>query len=55
LNFNRNLLEILGTLDFNEICPASSLIHLIARKNQFPSKEDKFFEFHSKREIGLIS
>jgi hypothetical protein len=55
LNFNRNLLEILGTLDFNEICPASSLLHLIARKNQFPAKEDQKFEFKSKREIGLIS
>jgi hypothetical protein len=55
LNFDRNLLEILGTLDFNEICPASSLLHLIARKNQFPAKEDQKFEFKSKREIGLIS
>jgi hypothetical protein len=33
LNFNRNLLEILGTLDFKEIWPASSLLHLIARIN----------------------
>jgi hypothetical protein len=55
LIFNRNLLEILGTLDFNEIWPASSLLHLIARKNQFPSKEYQKFEFHSKREIRLIS
>jgi hypothetical protein len=48
LNFNRNLLEILGTSDFNEIWPASSLLHLIARKNQFPSKEDQKVEVHSK-------
>jgi hypothetical protein len=48
LNFNKNLLEILGTLDFKEIWPASSLLHFIARKNQFPSKEDKKFEVHSK-------
>jgi hypothetical protein len=46
LNFNRNLLEILGTLDFNEIWPESSLLHLIARKNKFPSKENQKFEFH---------
>jgi hypothetical protein len=31
------------------------LLHLIARKNQFPSKEDQNFEFHSKREFELIS
>jgi hypothetical protein len=40
LNFNRNLLEILGTLDFNEIWLASALLHLIARKNIFPAKKD---------------
>jgi hypothetical protein len=28
---------------------------LLPGKNQFPSKEDQKFEFHSKREIGLIS
>jgi hypothetical protein len=55
LNFNRNLLKILGTLDFNEIWPASSLLHLIAGKNHFLAKEDQKVEFHSKREIGLIS
>jgi hypothetical protein len=31
------------------------LLHLIARKNQFPSKEGQNFEFHSKRKFGLIS
>jgi hypothetical protein len=35
--------------------PARSWLHLIARKNQFSSKEDQDFEFHSKREFGLIS
>jgi hypothetical protein len=55
LNLNRNLLEILRTLDFNEIWPESSLLHLIARKNPFPAKEDQKVEFHSKWEIGLIS
>jgi hypothetical protein len=48
-------LENLRTLDFNEIWPASSLLHLIARKNPFLSKEDQKFEFHSKRKFGLIS
>jgi hypothetical protein len=48
-------LKNLGTFDFKEIWPPSSLIHLIARKNQFPSKEDQKMEFHSKRKFGLIS
>jgi hypothetical protein len=34
-------LKNLGTLDFDEIWPASSWLHLIARKNQIPSKEDQ--------------
>jgi hypothetical protein len=50
-----NLLKILGTLDFNEIWSASPLLHLIARKNKFSSKEDQKVEFHSKWEIQLIS
>jgi hypothetical protein len=48
-------LENLGTLDFHKIWPASSRLHLIARKNPFLSKEDQKFEFHSKREFKLIS
>jgi hypothetical protein len=28
---------------------------LLLEKNQFPAKEDQKVEFHSKREIGLIS
>jgi hypothetical protein len=43
------------TLDFSEICPASSLLHVIARKNGFPVKGDQKFEFQPKRENGLIS
>jgi hypothetical protein len=39
----------LGTLDFNEIWPASSMLPLIARKNKFPSKRGQKFEFHSKK------
>jgi hypothetical protein len=50
-----NSLEKLGILDFDEIWPASSWLHLIARKNQFPSKEDQNFEFHSKKKFILIS
>jgi hypothetical protein len=42
-------------LDFDEIGPASSFLHLIARENPFLSKEDEKFEFHSKREFRLIS
>jgi hypothetical protein len=38
LNCNRNSLEILGTLDFIEISPASSLLHLIARKKSLSNK-----------------
>jgi hypothetical protein len=55
LNSLENSLENLGTLDFDEIWPESSWLHLITIKNQFPSKDDQEFEFHSKREIWLIS
>jgi hypothetical protein len=54
-NSLENSLENLGTLDFDEIWPASSLLHLTTRKNQFISKEDQKFEFHPKWEFGLIS
>jgi hypothetical protein len=40
LNYHRNLLEILGTLEFDEIWLACSLLHFIARKNKFSVKED---------------
>jgi hypothetical protein len=55
LKFIRKFTGKLGTLDFDEIWPASSWLHLIARKNPFPSKEDQNFEFHLKREFELIS
>jgi hypothetical protein len=45
LNFSRNSLKILGTLDFNENWLVSSLLHLIVRKNKFSTKEDQEFEF----------
>jgi hypothetical protein len=35
-------------LNLNEIWPASSLLHLIARKNLFLAKENQRAEFHSK-------
>jgi hypothetical protein len=54
-NSLENSLEKLGTLDFDEIWPTSSELPLIARKNQFPSKEDQNFESHSKKEFRLIS
>jgi hypothetical protein len=54
LNFNRNSLEILGTLEFAEIWLTSSLSHIIVRKNKFPAKGDKNFEFPLKKEFGLI-
>jgi hypothetical protein len=53
-NSLENSLENLGTLNFDEIWPAISLIHLITRKNKFLSEADQKFEFHSKREFGLI-
>jgi hypothetical protein len=53
LKSKENSLENLGILDFNEIRPESSLLHLIAKKIQFPSKGDPKFEFHSKRENGI--
>jgi hypothetical protein len=54
LNFHRNSLENLGTLEFDAIWFTSSLIHLIAWKNKFPAKEDQKFEFPLKMELGLI-
>jgi hypothetical protein len=54
LNFNGNSLENLGTLEFDEIWLAISLLHLIARKNKFLGKEDKKFEFPLTMEFGLI-
>jgi hypothetical protein len=53
-NSLKNSLENLGTLDFDEICPASSWLDLLARKNPFLTKEDHKVEFHSKMEFGLI-
>jgi hypothetical protein len=55
LNFHRNSLEILRTLEFDEIWLTSSLLHLIARKKEFPANEDQKFEFHLKIDFGLIS
>jgi hypothetical protein len=54
LNFHRNSLENLGSLEFDEIWLTSSLLHLIARKNKFAAKEDQKFEFPLKIVFGLI-
>jgi hypothetical protein len=55
LNFNRNSLEILETLEFDEIWLTSSLLHLIAMKNKFQVKGDQKIEFLLKMMFGLIS
>jgi hypothetical protein len=54
LNFHGNPLENLGTLEFDEIWVASSLLHLIVSKNKFPAKHGQKFEFLLKMEFGLI-
>jgi hypothetical protein len=45
--------ENLGTLDLDEIWPASSWLHLIARKNISLPKGNQNFEFHSKRKFWI--
>jgi hypothetical protein len=47
-------LEILGALEFGEICLASSLLHLIAGKEIFLAKGDQKFEFPLNMGFGLI-
>ncbi len=54
-NLIRNSLEILGTSDFVETGLTSSLLHFIAKENEFPAKEDQKIEFPLKLEFGLIS
>jgi hypothetical protein len=54
LKSRKNSLKNLGTLDFNEIWLANSLLHLIARKNNFPVKGDQKFEFPLKMVFELI-
>jgi hypothetical protein len=44
----------LGTSDFDEIWPTSSLLHLVSRKNKSPTKANQKFEFPLKVEFGLI-
>jgi hypothetical protein len=36
LKLNENLLEILGTLEFDETWPTTPFLHLLTRKNKFP-------------------
>jgi hypothetical protein len=49
----KNSLEIIVTLDFNEIWLANSLLHLIARKNKLIAKEDQKLEFPLKMKFGF--
>jgi hypothetical protein len=51
----KNSLDKLGTLEFDEIWLTHSLLHLIAKENEFPAKEDQKFEFLWKLEFGWIS
>jgi hypothetical protein len=44
----------LGELEFDEIWPISSLLHLVSSKNKFLASVDKKFEFPLKVEFGLI-
>jgi hypothetical protein len=50
-----NSLDKLETLEFDDIWLTSSLLHLIAKENEFPAKEDQKFEFLLKLKFGLIS
>jgi hypothetical protein len=45
----------LGTLKFDEIWLTSSLLHLVAKENEFLVKEDQKFELLLKMEFVLIS
>jgi hypothetical protein len=41
-------------MEFDETCPTISLLHLIARKNKFPSKVDQKSKFLLKVGFELI-
>jgi hypothetical protein len=43
LKTRKKSLDKLGTLEFDEIWLTSSLLHLIAKENEFPAKEDHKF------------
>jgi hypothetical protein len=36
-------LKFFGNLEFGEIWPTSSCLHLVVRKNKFPAKADQNF------------
>jgi hypothetical protein len=46
---------MLGISELDEIWLANSLLLLMAKKNEFPSKRDQKFEFLAREEFGLIS
>jgi hypothetical protein len=54
LDSNGNSLEIRGNLEFDGTWPTGSLFHLLARKNEFPTKMAPELEFLLKVEFGLI-
>jgi hypothetical protein len=41
-------------LEFDEIWPTNSLLHLVPRKNKFQANMGQEFEFPLKVEFGLI-
>jgi hypothetical protein len=43
LKTRKKSLDKLGSLEFDEILLTSSLLHLIAKENEFPAKEDHKF------------
>jgi hypothetical protein len=51
----KNSLDKFGTLEFDEFWLTSSLLHLIAKENEFPAKEDQKLEFLLKWKFGLSS
>jgi hypothetical protein len=55
LKTRKNSLDKLETLEFDEIWLTSSLLHLIAKEDEFPAIEDQNFEFHLKLEFELFA
>jgi hypothetical protein len=47
------LLIILGISELDEIWLANSSLHLVAKKNEFPSKGDQKFDFFVREEFGV--
>jgi hypothetical protein len=54
LNFKEIDWKILENLEFNEIWPTNSLLHVVPRRNKFQANMGQEFEFSLKVEFGLI-